>query len=353
MSGASGRTSSITSWRGLKMCGPRPTLHPVFFGSFDWHSCVHGHWLLARLVSTLPGLAGVATRSGAVQRPQFTARENRVASSHTLRIGLQSRGFERPYGWAWALMLAGELARHETEEGRRWSDALKPLADAFVARFNAFLPLATYPVRAGVHSNTAFAMVLALDYAAAANDAHLEQICAEKVRAWYARDADCQAWEPSQDEFLSSALMEAACMRTCLPPGEFRAWFARFLPRAAGRADDPFSPGDRQRSLRRQDRPSRRAQPVARVVLAADRRRAQRRRSAASRLSRRRSILISPARSIMSRATIWANTGSRASLFSRSTLLRIESDSEWIESQNFSMASPRAGHPAATRLRSE
>ena len=154
-----------------------------------------------------------------------------------------SRGFERPYGWAWLLMLAGELAQHKTEEGRRWSVALKPLADVFAARFQSFLPIATYPVRAGVHSNTAFALVLALDYAAAANDARLEQVCSEKVRAWYARDADCQAWEPSQDEFLSPALMEAASMRAVLAPGEFRAWFAHFLPRAGqGEPATLFSP---------------------------------------------------------------------------------------------------------------
>jgi hypothetical protein len=154
-----------------------------------------------------------------------------------------SRGFERPYGWAWLLMLAGELARHETAEGRRWSKALQPLADAFVVRFHAFLPLATYPVRAGVHSNTAFALVLTLDYAAAANDARLEQVSSEKLRAWYGHDSDCQAWEPSQDEFLSPALMEAAAMRAVLAPGEFRAWFARFLPRAVhGQPATLFSP---------------------------------------------------------------------------------------------------------------
>ena len=209
--------------------GPRD-LHPIFYGSFDWHSCVHGHWLLARLYRRFPKLSGAEEIRGFLER-QFTPES--VEGEVAYLRNPAARGFERPYGWAWLLMLAGELARHETDQGRRWSNALKPLADAFAARFHAFLPVATYPVRAGVHSNTAFAMVLALDYASAINDARLEQICAEKVRAWYGRDADCQAWEPSQDEFLSPALMEAACMRSVLPPGEFRAWFARFLPRAA------------------------------------------------------------------------------------------------------------------------
>jgi hypothetical protein len=219
--------------------GPRD-LHPIFFGSFDWHSCVHGHWLLARLYRRFPNSAE-AREIRAFLDVQFTPAN--VEGEVAYLRNPASRGFERPYGWAWLLMLAGELARHESEEGRRWSEALKPLADAFVARFASFLPLATYPVRAGVHSNTAFALVLTLDYAAAVNDSRLEQICAEKVRAWYARDEDCQAWEPSQDEFLSPALMEAACMRQVLTPAEYRVWFARFLPRAArGEPTTLFSP---------------------------------------------------------------------------------------------------------------
>jgi hypothetical protein len=205
-------------------------LHPIFFGSFDWHSCVHGHWLLARLYRRYPALADASEIARFLDR-QFTP-ENVEGEVAYLRKP-SSRGFERPYGWAWLLMLAGELARHKSEEGRRWAQSLRPLADAFVERFVSFLPLATYPVRAGVHSNTAFALLLALDYAAALNDARLEQLCVEKARSWYARDAGCQAWEPSQDEFLSPALVEAACMRAVLPPAEFRKWFAQFLPHAA------------------------------------------------------------------------------------------------------------------------
>ena len=144
-----------------------------------------------------------------------------------------SRGFERPYGWGWALMLQGELARHETDEGARWAETLKPLGDAFVKRFEDFLPISTYPVRVGVHSNTAFALILALDYAEAVGDRDLAALCRQKARGWYAKDRDCQAWEPSQDEFLSPALIEAACMRRVLNAEEFSAWFAGFLPDAA------------------------------------------------------------------------------------------------------------------------
>jgi hypothetical protein len=203
-------------------------LHPVFYGSFDWHSCVHGYWLLARLYRRFPALREAA-QIKALFDTQFTA--EKIAGEIAYLARPQSRGFERPYGWAWALMLAGELARHESEEGKRWSAALKPFGDAFVLRFESFLPLATYPVRAGVHSNTAFALLLAINYSQA--NSQFAELCQRKAREWYANDADCQAWEPSQDEFLSPALMEAACMRTVLSRGEFAQWFARFLPRAA------------------------------------------------------------------------------------------------------------------------
>ena len=124
-----------------------------------------------------------------------------------------------PYGWAWLLMLAAELARHD--EGRR-ARTLAPLAEAFARRFRDFLPLAAYPVRVGTHYNTAFALRLTLDYAEGAGDAALADQCRERASLWHAADRDCQAWEPSQDEFLSPALMEAASrfVRIAQPGGE-------------------------------------------------------------------------------------------------------------------------------------
>ncbi len=211
------------------VAGPR-ALHPIFFGSFDWHSCVHGHWLLARLYRRFPELPE-APQIRALLADQFTP--EKVAGEVTYLAKPSARGFERPYGWAWLLMLQGELLRHGSMEAARWTQALQPLADAFAQRFRDYLPLATYPVRAGVHSNTAFALLLALDYARAAGEAKLAALFEEKARGWYTNDSDCQAWEPSQDEFLSPALMEAACLSVVLPAAEFRAWFACFLPRAA------------------------------------------------------------------------------------------------------------------------
>jgi hypothetical protein len=208
--------------------GPRD-LHPIFFGSFDWHSCVHSHWLLARLYRRFPDLPEAA-EIRALLDSQFTA--EKVEGEAAYLRNPSSRGFERPYGWAWALMLVSELAQHESEKGARWADNLRPLGDAFAKRFEAFLPIATYPVRAGVHSNTAFALLLTLDYADAVGDRDLAALCRGKARGWYGEDRDCQAWEPSQDEFLSPALIEAACMRRVLPDEDFSAWFAEFLPNA-------------------------------------------------------------------------------------------------------------------------
>lgn len=215
-------------------------LHPVFYGSFDWHSCVHGYWLLARLYRRIAGIAE-SDQIRALFDAQLT--RERIAAEIAYLQQPSTRGFERPYGWAWALMLAGELARHESEEGRRWAHAVRPLGDAFVARFQNFLPLATYPVRAGVHSNTAFALLLALDYAEAIGDPDFGHLCREKARNWYGQDRDCQAWEPGQDEFLSPALVEAACMSAVLTRDQFDGWFAAFLPRAArGEPTTLFAP---------------------------------------------------------------------------------------------------------------
>jgi hypothetical protein len=220
--------------------GTPSQLHPIFYGSYDWHSCVHGHWLLARLLRLYPDLPE-ATQIRAWFDQGFTA--DKVAAEAAYLARPLTGGFERPYGWAWLLMLAAELRRHATPEGRAWSATLTPLADVFVARFKTFLPKADYPLRAGVHTNTAFALALTWDYAQEAGDATLAELILDKARAWYGDDRDCQAWEPSGDEFLSPALIEAELMRRLLAPDAFRAWLTRFLPNLeAGRPETLFTP---------------------------------------------------------------------------------------------------------------
>ena len=211
--------------------GPRE-LHPIFYGSFDWHSCVHGYWLLTRLYRQFPELPEAARVRELVDE-HFTPAN---VAAEVAYLAQPSRAtFERPYGWAWLLMLAADLARHESDEGRRWSATLAPLADAFARRFLEFLPRATYPIRAGTHFNTAFALRLALEYAEVARDEKLGDALRRQAVAWYSEDADCQAWEPSGDDFLSPALIEAECMRRVLTPAAFSAWLDRFLPRVAAR----------------------------------------------------------------------------------------------------------------------
>ena len=206
--------------------GPR-ALHPVFYGSFDWHSCVHGYWLLARLLRRFPALP----EGGEIRRTldAHLTQANVAAEAAYLRQPMRG-GFERPYGWAWLLMLAAELARHASDDGRRWHAALQPLADAVTERFCGYLPKATYPGRAGTHANSAFALALALEYASVAGDGRLADLLVQKARAWFGDDLDCQAWEPGGEDFLSPALIEAECMRRALPAADFVPWLARFLP---------------------------------------------------------------------------------------------------------------------------
>ncbi|MFI4974067.1 MAG: DUF2891 domain-containing protein [Caulobacterales bacterium] len=209
--------------------GPRE-LHPSFFGSFDWHSAVHAHWLLARL---LRRFADLAEASAIRARLDDAFAPGNVAGELAYLERPASAGFERPYGWAWLLMLQAELARHTDGDGRRWTTDLAPLAHAFADRFRAWLPRATYPIRTGAHSNSAFALLLALDYARTCSDAALDHMASAQARLWYGADADCQAWEPGGEDFLSPALTEAQLMCTVLDAEASRAWLGAFLPRLA------------------------------------------------------------------------------------------------------------------------
>lgn len=206
--------------------GPRE-LHPIFYGCFDWHSCVHGYWLLARLYRTDLELR---LKKEIEQQFDLAFTKENVADELRYLQRPSSRAFERPYGWAWLLMLCHELSLHENERGRRWHGQLMPIADLIADRFEEYLPKADYPFRAGIHGNSAFALILSCEFAKSHGRDALRSLLESKARQWYQQDAGCQVWEPSHAEFHSPALIEALCMLRLLPLNEFRDWFARFLP---------------------------------------------------------------------------------------------------------------------------
>jgi hypothetical protein len=222
-------------------------LHPAFYGAYDWHSCVHGHWMLARLMRLFPDLPEAA-QIRTVLAEHLTAENLQAEADYFARK--ESRPFERPYGWAWLLKLALELRRWDESHGdgdrdaKRWLENLRPLTDAVVGRYIEFFPKQTYPIRTGVHPNTAFGLAFARDYARAVNDQRLLALVDERARAYFGADRDAPArWEPSGADFFSPTLVEADLMRRVLPPGEFRIWFEHFLPGAArGEPEALFRP---------------------------------------------------------------------------------------------------------------
>jgi hypothetical protein len=203
---------------------PPRVLHPTFYGSFDWHSCVHGWWTLLTLRRLFPAIPQ-ARQIHALATDAFTP--DKVAAELAYLDRPYSRSFERPYGWAWLLYLHLEATRHDEE----WGALLDPLARAFADRLRDYLGILTYPIRAGTHFNTAFAMILSLEWADEF-DHELGVDIRERARHWFGSDRDCQAWEPGGDEFLSPALIEALCMKRT-HPALFPIWFEQFLPRIA------------------------------------------------------------------------------------------------------------------------
>ncbi|MFT8471271.1 DUF2891 domain-containing protein [Acetobacter persici] len=200
--------------------------HPIFYGSFDWHSCVHGYWMLATLIKSFPDLEAKDDII-ALFRKHVTTQNVEIEQSYfenSLR-----RSFERPYGWGWLLKLVTELHAHPYLS--EFADVLAPLAEKIAALYRDFLPLAVYPIRVGTHFNSAFSLRLTLDYAETFQDEELAGLVRGRANDWFGNDEACQAWEPCGDEFLSSALMEAALMARVLDSTAFQDWFGRFLPR--------------------------------------------------------------------------------------------------------------------------
>ena len=222
--------------------GPR-ALHPAFYGSFDWHSSVHSHWMLVRLMRLFPDLPE-SRQIRVVLAKHLTAKNLQAEADYFAQPNHQT--FERTYGWAWLLKLAEELHGWDDPEGRQWSRNLQPLVDAIVSRYLAFLPKQTYPIRSGVHPNTAFGLSFALDYARAAGHKSLADLIEKRSRFYFAADVGIPAaWEPSGADFFSPSLMEADLMRRVLPPAEFRVWLRRFLPgMARGEPKSLFTPAE-------------------------------------------------------------------------------------------------------------
>ncbi|MEM1132653.1 MAG: DUF2891 domain-containing protein [Pseudomonadota bacterium] len=207
-------------------------LYPAFYGCFDWHSSVHGHWLLVRILKTDPDSPG----GEAMREAIFTAldrsfTEDNIAGELAYYQGEDRGSFERPYGIAWYLQLVAELHESDDPKLREYRETLAPLEDAIVAQIMQWLPKLAYPIRLGTHNQTAFAFGLMLDYARTVENSALEQALTEKALEFHRQDVNCPlAYEPSGEDFLSPCLMEADLMRRVMPQAEYSAWLSRFLP---------------------------------------------------------------------------------------------------------------------------
>ena len=229
-------------------------LHPVFYGSYDWHSSVHMHWTLVTLLEQMPGWKGAGA---IVARLDAHFTEARVAGECAYLARPGAASFERPYGWAWLLKLCEATHRLARRDARAavWRDRLQPLADAFVARTLAYLPRAAFPSRAGTHANSAFALTLMLDYAIEVGSTTFRDALVDKASTWFGGDhAYPIAYETSSEDFLSNGLLEAVLMHrvfhghgATLAVARFNGWWDGFVPDQAELSHwfIPLVPGDR------------------------------------------------------------------------------------------------------------
>jgi len=216
---------------------PPRQLTPAFYGCFDWHSSVHGHWLLARLAKQFPD-SEFAARARAALAQSLTSAD--IAAEVEYLRGPGRASFERPYGLAWLLQLVAELETWDDPQAREWRAVLSPLEQESARRLADWLPKLHYPIRVGEHGQTAFAFGLVSDWAAATSNASMTTLLRERAMAYYAKDRNCPlAYEPSGEDFLSPCLGEADFMRRILPPREYSRWLTAFLPGIPtnGRAD--------------------------------------------------------------------------------------------------------------------
>jgi hypothetical protein len=207
---------------------PPRQLTPAFYGCYDWHSSVHGHWLLARLARTLPEAPFARDARAALAR---SLTPEHVAGEVAYMKGAGRASFERPYGLAWLLQLGAELREWDDPRARQWAAAIEPLEAAAVERLKDWLPKLSKPIRIGEHDQTAFSFGLVLDWARGAGDRAVIDLLAGRIRDFYLKDRGCPfAWEPSGQDFLSPCLAEADLMRRVLAPPEYAQWLSAFLP---------------------------------------------------------------------------------------------------------------------------
>ena len=202
--------------------------HPAFYGCFDWHSAVHGHWSMVFLLKTYPNLS-VQEEARALLNKNLT-KKNILKEIEYFDMNKYTKSFERTYGWAWLLKLQEELLDWDDEDARQWAKALQPLCDVLSEKYIDYLPKLVYPIRVGEHSNTAFGLSFAYDYALKANDNELKEIIESRAKDFYLTDQDCPiSWEPSGYDFLSPCLEEMDIMRRILSKEEFANWSSKFL----------------------------------------------------------------------------------------------------------------------------
>ena len=203
-------------------------LHPTFYGCFDWHSAVHGHWSLVSLLRQFPNLE---RKKEAEEWLLKSISEENITQEVTYFRGKHNTSYERTYGWAWVLKLAEELKRWDAPIARELEQNMQPLTDLMVEKYLDFLPKLNYPIRVGEHTNTAFGLSFAYDYAVKANHTQLQNAIEQRAKDFYNKDVGCPlTWEPSGFDFLSPCLEEAALMKRVLSKEAFITWIDQFLP---------------------------------------------------------------------------------------------------------------------------
>ena len=215
-------------------------MHPAFYGCFDWHSSVHGHWMLVKLLREFPNVS-IAAEIRKKLSISLTAENIRKEASYFQEK--HNRSFERMYGWAWLLRLVAELDQWDDKQGQQWRSNLRPLEDAIVEKTMEYLPKLSFPIRTGVHPDTGFALGQTLDYARVVGNQKLERLIEQRCRDYYLSDKQYpENYEPSGEDFFSSGLNEADLMRRVLPRDKFSKWLTQFLPNLSSGNSNLFQP---------------------------------------------------------------------------------------------------------------